>query len=104
MSPAIRQPWLRSTMIAIESPTAVARRGDRREPLVEPARVDPDLERPEALLAQPERGLGPLPRPAAASRTTRRPGCPSVAPPNSVATGSPATWPTMSHSAASSGQ
>ena len=27
-----------------------------------------------------------------------------MAPPNSVATGSPATWPMMSHRAASSGQ
>ncbi len=31
-------------------------------------------------------------------------GMPSLAPPNSVATGSPATWPTMSHRATSSGQ
>ena len=39
-----------------------ARRGDRGQPLVEalPARVDPDLQRPEALLAQAQGRLGPL--------------------------------------------
>ena len=36
----------------------VARRRDRGEPLLEPARVDPDLERPEALVAQAQRRLG----------------------------------------------
>ena len=91
-------------MIAIESPTACAGRRDGGEPLLEPARIDPDLERPEPLVAEAQRRLGPRGRGRAASRTRRRPGCPSVAPPNSVATGSPATWPTMSHSAASSGQ
>ena len=33
-------------------------RRDGREPLLEPARIDPDLERREALVAEAERGLG----------------------------------------------
>ena len=36
----------------------VARRGDRREAVLEPARIDPDLERTEALIAQPQRRFG----------------------------------------------
>ena len=49
-------------MMAIESPTAARVARDRREPLLEPARIDPDLQRPEALLAQAQRGLGTLRR------------------------------------------
>ena len=45
-SPAIRQPWLRSTMIAIESPIAARVAADRGEALLQPARIDPDLEAP----------------------------------------------------------
>ena len=45
-------------MIAIESPTAALRRRDRGEPLVEAARVDPDLERPEPFLPKSQRGFG----------------------------------------------
>ena len=48
-------------MIAIVSPTACARRLDRREALLEPARIDPDLQRPEALLAKAERATRPAP-------------------------------------------
>ena len=82
----------------------VARRGHRRETLLEPVRVDPDLERPEALVAAGAAPIRPARPAAAATRTRRRPGCPSSAPPNSVATGSPATLPMTSHSATSSGQ
>ena len=56
----------------------------------------------------PPRGRRAPPRPAAPGRwprrTTRTPGCCVSAPPNRAATGSPATLPAMSHSAASSGQ
>ena len=46
-------------MIAIESPTASRVGGHRGQTLLEPARVDPDLERAEALVAEPQRRLGP---------------------------------------------
>ena len=39
-------------MIAIESPTASRVAATAAMPVLEPARVDPDLQRPEALVAQ----------------------------------------------------
>ena len=61
MSPAIRQPWLRSTMIAIVSPTASRVAATAAMPVVEPARVDPDLERPEAFVAEAAAPTRPAP-------------------------------------------
>ena len=45
-------------MIAIESPTAARVAADRGEPVVEAARIDPDLERQEPLVAEPQGGFG----------------------------------------------
>ena len=45
-------------MIAIESPTACACRRHGGEALLEPPGIDPDLERPEPLVAQAQRGFG----------------------------------------------
>ena len=86
-------------MISIESPTAWRVAATAARPSSEPARIDPDLERAEPLVAQAQRGLGAGGRgqehPArGVGRDARR-----SAPPNSVATGSPATWPMMSHRA-----
>ena len=79
-------------MIAIESPTAARVAATASRPSSRPARIHADLERAESLLAQAQRGLGPL------RRRQQHPargvgGDPVEAPPNSVATGSPATWP-----------
>ena len=52
----------------------VARRRDGGEPVLELARIDPDLERAEPLVAEAERRFGARRRRAAASRTRRRPG------------------------------
>ena len=75
VSPGIRQPWLRSTMIAIESPTAARVAATAARPSSRPSRIDPDLHRAEALLSQAQRRLRPCGRRAAASRTRHRPGC-----------------------------
>ena len=58
VSPAIRQPWLRSTMIAIESPTASRVAATAARPVLELARIDPDLERAEPFVAQTQRRFG----------------------------------------------
>ena len=49
-------------MIAIEVADGVAGGGDARQALLQPPRIDPDLERREAFLAEPQGGLGALGR------------------------------------------
>ena len=104
VSPAIRQPWLRSTMIAIVSPTAARVAATAASPSSSSRGSTRIFSGPEALVAQAQRGLGARRGRQQRRRTRRRPGCRRVAPPNSVATGRPATWPAMSQSATSSGQ
>ena len=90
VSPAIRQPWLRSTMMAIESPTAARVAVTAARPSSKPAWVDRGSSSArKPFLAETEGRFGPLGgRQEHAARGVGR-DRPSVAPPNSVATDSP---------------